>query len=292
MSSSLKDWASITKKNVDTLAIDNLFNVKGKNVLVTGGGRGIGEMIASGFVRNGANVFICSRDQKAISETARQLTEKGTGKCTGLSADLSKHASAKKLIDELQSQHGVDKLHVLVNNSGNSWGEPLEQFSEKGWDHVMNLNVKAVFFVTQQALPLLKKAASNSDPARIINIGSVAGIQVQHVPTWSYDTSKAAVHHLTKKFAAELSSTPITCNAIAPGFVPSKMSQQLLTYSTEDQLKKSIPLGRFAEPKDMAGAALFFASPAASWCTGQILTVDGGQLIVPTKMIDENASKL
>jgi NAD(P)-dependent dehydrogenase (short-subunit alcohol dehydrogenase family) len=268
--------------------VTDLFNVKGKNVLVTGGGRGIGEMIASGFVRNGANVFICSRDQKAITETAQHLSQRGPGKCTGIAIDLSKGLdSAKKLIDILKNEYHIDKLDVLVNNSGNSWGEPFEKFSEKGWDHVMNLNVKAMFFVTQQALPLLSTAANTSDPARIINIGSVAGVQVQHVSTWSYDVSKAAVHHLTKKFAAELASKNITANAIAPGFVPSKMSKQLLTYNTEDQLRNAVPLKRFALPGDMAAPALFFASPGASWITGQVLVVDGGQLSVPSQMIDE-----
>jgi NAD(P)-dependent dehydrogenase (short-subunit alcohol dehydrogenase family) len=193
-------------------------------------------MIASGFVRNGANVYICSRDQKAITETAKRLTEKGTGQCTGITIDLSKHESAKQLIDELQNKHHVSKLHVLVNNSGNSWGEPLEKFPEKGWDHVMNLNVKAVFFLTQQAVPLLEAAATAEDPARIINIGSVTGIQPQRIPTWSYDVSKAAIHHLTKKFAGELASKSITCNALAPGFVPSRYELQPLFTDTQFQL--------------------------------------------------------
>lgn len=151
---------------------------------------GIGQMIATGFVRNGATVYISSRDQKAIEATAAELTKIGPGKCIGLATDLGKHASAQQLIDDLKSKHGVTKIHVLINNSGNSWGEPLGKFSEQGWSKVMDLNVKALFFLTQAAIPLLQAAATQDDPARIINIGSVAGVRPQSVPTWSYDVSQ------------------------------------------------------------------------------------------------------
>lgn len=271
--------------------MNDLFNVRGKNVLVSGGGRGIGQMIATGFVRNGANVYISSRDEQAINRTADELTKLGPGKCYGIAIDLAKHNSADELINTLKTKFNVTQLHVLINNSGNSWGEPLEQFSEKGWDRVMELNVKALFFLTKSALPLLQAAASNDSPARVINIGSVAGVRPQSVPTWSYDTSKAAVHHLTTKFAGELASKSITVNAIAPGFVPSKMSKQLLTYNTEDEMRNAIPLKRFAKTGDMAGPALFFASPAAAWITGTVLVVDGGQMASPPRMI-EKSSKL
>jgi len=266
------------------VGISDMFNVSGKIVLVTGGGRGIGRMITEGFVRNGATVFISSRDAKAVEGTANELTSKGPGKCIGLSLDLATVEGVRKLVSTLREQHGVTKLNVLINNSGNSWGEPLDTFSENGWDRVMTLNVKSVFFLTQAALPLLEAGATVDDPARIINIASVAGMRIQAVPTWSYDVSKAALIHLTEKFANELAKRHITANAICPGFVPTKMSNQLLTYASEEQLRNKIPLGRFAVAEDMAGIALFYASRAGSWVSGTHIAIDGGQTVTPAKL--------
>jgi len=253
--------------------------VKDKVVLVTGGGRGIGRMFAEGFVKNGCKVFISSRSKSACDKTAEELTAMGPGICISAPGDLSSVAGLRALVETLTTQHKVDKLHVLINNSGNAWGEPLEKFTEKGWDRVMDLNLKSVFFLTQMLLPQLKAAATKDDPARIINIGSVAGIHPQPFPTFSYDASKAALHHLTKKLAFELGSSFITVNAIAPGFVPSKMSSQLLTYDSMETYGATVPMGRVGKPQDMAGAALFLSSTAGSWVTGVTIPVDGGSLV-------------
>ena len=176
------------------------------------------------------------------------------------------------------------KLHVLVNNSGTSWGAPMETHSEKGWDKTYALNVKGVFFLTREVLPMLDKASTKTDPGRVINIGSIAGLRPQVFPTFSYDVSKAAVHHLTKKLADELSDRrasggeSITVNAVAPGYVPSRMSAQLEGYEEAKAIAEGLPLRRKGGVGDMAGAALFFASAAGAWTTGVILRVDGGHL--------------
>ena len=171
----------------------------------------------------------------------------------------------------------MTQLHCLVNNSGASWGEPLEQFTEKGWDKVMDLNVKSIFFLTRALIPLLTAAATPTHPASVINIGSIAGLHHQSVSTWSYDISKAAVHHLTRKYAEELAGAHITVNCLAPGYVPSKMSKGLpVTY---EQIASALPLGRVGSAEDMAGCAIYLASRAGAWVTGVIIPVDGGHLI-------------
>ena len=255
--------------------------------LVQGGGRGIGLMIATGFVRNGAHVFIVSRDTKALNAAADSLNSlaKSTsscGRCIAITADLSTLDAIKRFISELTEKQQVKSVHVLVNNSGVTWGAGLSDFPEPGWDRVLNLNVKSLFFLTQQLLPLLAANASVSDPARVVNIGSVVGIMHQAVPTYSYDTSKAAVHSLTKKLAFDLAERHITVNAIAPGYVPSKMSATLKMSS--EQLRKIIPAGRMATATDMAGVALFLSSPAGSWISGAVIPVDGAQLTVPASV--------
>jgi len=260
------------------MEIKELFSVKGKTVLVTGGGQGIGRMISEGFVRNGATVFISSRSKSACEATAKELSAVGPGKCHAIALDLSTLKACDELIARLQSEFGVKSLNVLVNNSGATWAEPLETFSEKGWDRVMDLNVKSLFFLTRAALPLLRAAASALDPSRIINVGSVAGIRPQLVGTWSYDVSKGAVHLLTQKLASELASDNITVNALAPGLVLTKMGKQLLSYTSEENLTAQIPLGRLGKPEDMAGYALYLCSRAGAWVSGTILAVDGGQI--------------
>jgi NAD(P)-dependent dehydrogenase (short-subunit alcohol dehydrogenase family) len=261
------------------MEVTQLFSVKGKNVLITGGGSGIGKMIATGFVANGATVFISSRSKKDLDATCSELNEKGPGTCTAVAADLSTVAGCVALANTLKQEHKLSKLHVLINNSGFTWGEPFEKFQERGWDRVMDLNVKSVFFLTKELLPLLKAATTDEDPARIINVGSVAGEKPQQVPTYSYDASKAALHHLSKKMASDFSQHRITVNVLAPGVVPSRMSKQLLTYNSKEALAEGTPLGRLGTPEDMAGCAIFLSSRASAWVTGVVLSADGGHLI-------------
>lgn len=276
-------YAELRSKGMPNLAAADLFQVKGKVALVTGGGRGIGFMIAAGLVQNGATVYITSRKAAACEQAARELSGLSNGSggsCIALPPmDLADGVNAEQKLKEALAAAGVSKMNILVNNSGTSWGQPFDQFEEKGWDRVMNLNVRAVFYVTRACLPLLKAAASKDCKSRIINIGSVAGLDCQVVPTYSYDVSKAAVHHLTRKFAAEFAYNDITCNAVAPGLVPSLMSDQLLSYASQDALESSIPLKRVGSMEDMAGVALFLCSRAGEWVTGTIIPVDGGALL-------------
>jgi NAD(P)-dependent dehydrogenase (short-subunit alcohol dehydrogenase family) len=168
-----------------------------------------------------------------------------------------------------------ERLHVLVNNAGATWGEPLETFPASAWDKVVDLNLKAPFFLTRACLPLLEAAATEDDPARVINIGSIDGLRVPELPTYSYSSAKAGVHHLTRVLASELGARGITVNAIAPGPFESKMMAATLAASG-DEIAASSPLGRIGRPDDMAGAAVFLASRAASYVTGAVLPVDGG----------------
>jgi NAD(P)-dependent dehydrogenase (short-subunit alcohol dehydrogenase family) len=254
-------------------AANALFSVAGKNVVVTGGSRGIGYMMAAGFVQAGAHVLLTSRDEKACAQAASEL------QCRYLVSNLSSREGCEQFASQISDI--FPKLHVLINNAGTSWGEPLDrksaQNSNWGFDKVLDLNVKGIFYLTRACLPVLQAAASPQDPARIINIGSVAGIIPQAAPTHAYDISKAAVHQLSKKLAADLAPQHITCNALAPGFVPSRMSAGLSTWGgSAEELAARTPLGRLGNAQDMAGAAIFLASPAASFITGIVLPVDGG----------------
>ncbi len=248
-----------------------LFDVSGKVALVTGGSRGIGAMIAEGFVANGVKTYISARKAEACDETAARLSEQG--ECISIPADLSTMEGIELLADEIKSRES--QLDILVNNAGATWGAPLEKFPEAAWDKVMDINVKGPFFLTQVLLPLLEASASQEDPARIINIGSVDGLNVNRLETFSYGPSKAAVHHLTRTLASHLADRFITANAIAPGPFPSKMTAGIAK-KFGDQIAAGVPLKRWGEPGDMAGAAIFLASKAGSYVDGVILPVDGG----------------
>ncbi len=249
----------------------NLFDVSGKVALVTGGSRGIGEMIAEGYVANGVKTYISARKADACDATAARLSE--FGECISIPGDLSTMDGIQALADEIKSRES--QLDILVNNAGATWGAPLEEFPEAAWDKVMDINVKGLFFLTQALLPLLEASASQEDPARIINIGSVDGLNVNRLPTFSYGPSKAAVHHLTRTLASHLADRFITANAIAPGPFPSKMTAGIAK-KFGDQIAAGVPLKRWGEPGDMAGAAIFLASKAGSYVDGAILPVDGG----------------
>ncbi len=248
-----------------------LFDIKGKTALVTGGSRGIGEMIAAGFIAAGVKTYISSRKADVCDATALRLSEQG--ECVSIPADLSDLDGVNQLVDGIKARE--DRLDILVNNAGATWGQPIEEFPEHGWDKIMDVNVKGPFFLTRALLPLLEVSASSSDPARVINVGSVDGLNVNRLPTFSYGPSKAAMHHLTRVLAAHLARRYITVNAIAPGPFPSKMMAATLDQYGE-QIRKGVPLQRIGEPQDMAGAAIFLASNASSYITGTVIPVDGG----------------
>lgn len=251
--------------------MNDLFQLNNKSALVTGGSRGIGEMIATGFVSNGVKTYISSRKADACDATAARLSEQG--ECISIPCDLSSMDGVRYLADAIAERE--ESLDILVNNAGATWGEPLESFPETGWDKIMAINLKAPFFLTQALLPLLEKAASHEDPARIINIGSISGLHVGNLPTYSYGPSKAGIHHLTRILAADLASRHINVNAIAPGPFESQMMAHTLK-TMGDQVIERVPRKRIGEPSDMAGAAIFLSSKASSFVTGVVLPVDGG----------------
>ena len=255
----------------------NLFSIEGKVALVTGGSRGIGEMIAAGFLANGAKVYISSRKAEVCDETAKRLQEEYGGECISIPADLSNLEGIKDLTQKLQD----DKLDILVNNAGASWGEPIDEYSEKGWDKVMDTNVKGVFFLTQQLLPLLRSSGNAEDPSRVINIGSIDGIKTGLFDAFSYGPSKAALHHLTRVLAASLVKENIIVNAIAPGPFPTWMLSTGVGGGGDldinwSEVGNSNPRGRVGTPEDIAGLAIFLCSRAGAYTVGETITCDGG----------------
>lgn len=252
---------------------DTLFSIDGKVAVVTGGSRGIGEMIADGFVRAGARTYISSRKATVCDETAVRLSEHGT--CISLPHDLATEAGVTALAADLAGRE--ERLDILVNNAGASWGAPLEDYPDSAWDKVLAVNVKAVHQLTVKLLPQLRAAASEDDPARVINIGSVDGIRVPSTDNYAYAASKAAVHMVTRQLAYKLVGDHITVNAIAPGPFPSKMMAFVLDDPAgRDAVAASVPIGRIGRPDDMAGTARFLASRAGSYLTGAVIAVDGG----------------
>jgi NAD(P)-dependent dehydrogenase (short-subunit alcohol dehydrogenase family) len=251
--------------------VSDLFSISGKTALVTGGSRGIGAMIARGYVEAGAKVYISSRKKEVCDEVAAELSK--IGECVSLPADLSSEAACNQLAAEVAERE--TSLHILVNNAGATWGAPLAEFPADAWDKVLDLNVKSPFFLTRALLPLLEAAATADDPARVINIGSIDGIHVPMLETYSYSSSKAAIHQLTRHLARNLGRKHITVNAIAPGPFESKMMAATLR-DFGDDIARSSPLNRIGRPDDMAGTAIFLASRAGSYITGTVLAVDGG----------------
>ena len=259
---------------------NNLFSIKGKVALVTGGSRGIGEMIAAGFLSNGVKVYISSRKADACQATAKRLSEAYNGECIAIPADLSTMEGVQSLANELESKE--QQLDILVNNAGVAWGAPLEEFPEIGWDKVMDTNVKGVFFLTQKLLPLLRKSANPEDPARVINIGSIDGLKAAVFDSFSYGASKAALHHLNRFLAAHLTKENIIFNSIAPGPFPTWMLSTGVGFGGEtddvdwDVIGKNNPRGRVGTPEDIAGLAIFLSSRASAFVVGQTIALDGG----------------
>ncbi|MBU6270822.1 MAG: SDR family oxidoreductase [Betaproteobacteria bacterium] len=261
-------------------SFDDLFSIKGKVALVTGGSRGIGEMIAAGFMAAGAKVYISSRKADACEATARRLEQAYGGQCIPLPADLSRIEGVGSLAQRLSALE--PRLDILVNNAGAAWGAPIDEFPEIGWDKVMDTNVKGVFFLTQKLLPLLRAAGAGPSPARVINIGSIDGLKSAIFDTFSYGASKAAVHHLTRFLAAHLTRERILCNAIAPGPFPTWMLSTGVGFggATEgvdwDSVGARNPSGRVGTPQDIAGLAIFLSSRASEFIVGQVIACDGG----------------
>tara|TARA_R110001606_G_scaffold156044_3_gene298718 strand:+ start:8221 stop:8985 length:765 start_codon:yes stop_codon:yes gene_type:complete len=250
----------------------NLFSVKGRVALVTGGSAGIGRMIATGLAAAGARVYICARGAEKIAKASAEMD----GDVIGLAADVSTVEGITSLVAEIEGRETA--LHILVNNAGTLTDAPIDTFSENEWDDVIDLNLKTPFFLMQKLLPLLRAGASAERPSNVINIGSVGALKIGPREVYSYQASKGAIHWLTKSIAKKLGPDHITVNAIAPGFFESDM-----TVITDDNMRKMVeamvPLGRTGTPEDMAGAAIYLASRAGAYVTGSVIPVEGGLAI-------------
>jgi NAD(P)-dependent dehydrogenase (short-subunit alcohol dehydrogenase family) len=253
--------------------MSGLFEIEGKTALVTGGSRGIGLMIARGLLDAGAKVVISSRKEADLNAAAAELASHG--ECEPIPADLSSRDGALALATAVTQR--FPKLNILVNNAGATWGAPVDDFPQSGWDRVIHTNVEGIFHLTVALLPTLRAAASADDPARVINIGSVDGLRVPMTENYSYSASKAAVHMLTRHLAKRLAADQITVNAIAPGPFESKMTAFMFDNpETRDAVAQMVPLGRIGRPDDAAGLVQFLASRAGSYLTGTVIPMDGG----------------
>ncbi|MFD9699818.1 SDR family oxidoreductase [Lentzea sp. NPDC059081] len=248
-----------------------LFDLTGKHALVTGGTRGIGMMIARGLLQAGARVVVSSRNTDACAEAERALSE--FGDVRAIPADLSEIDECRRLADLVVADSG--RLDILVNNAGAMWREPLETFPAGAWDEVVDINLKSPFWLVQALLPALREAGTADDPARVVNIGSIAAIHVADSPNYSYAASKAALHQLTRVLARELGPQHVTVNAVAPGPFPSHMMASTLE-AVGDKIAAKAPLRRLGRDDDMAGTAVFLASRAGAYLTGAVIPVDGG----------------
>ena len=253
--------------------MNGLFSLAGKVALVTGGAQGLGRMIAAGLVDAGAEVHITSRKADACAATAAELGPN----CHALPGDAGSPEGIVDLVGRFRERQGA--LHILVNNAGRTWGAPFEQFPDRGWPGVMAVNVQAPFRLLQELLPELERGASAEDPARVLNIGSVAGKQVNDLDAYSYVASKAAIHQLSRQLAADLMARHINVNAIVPGYFPTSMTAHLRDDPAHSaHLLAKIPMRRLGTPADIAGAVVFLSSRAGSYVTGAELPVDGGIL--------------
>lgn len=252
--------------------LDTLFSLNGKTALVTGGAKGIGRMVSESLLQAGARVYISSRSAQDCEAAAAEMA--ALGECRAFPYDLSSVDNITALAADIeQAGHGLD---ILVNNSGATWGAPLEEFPESGWDKVMDLNVKSPFYIVQKLLPLLKAAASKEDPARVINIASIAALVAGTQSAYSYMASKAAITHLSRGLALDLAKDHIAVNAIAPGFFPSKMTRHLSTEEGLEMLNAITPLGRIGQPDDIGGLTIFLCSAAGAYMTGSVIPIGGG----------------
>lgn len=262
-------------QNQKSLTVGDLFSLRGKTALVTGGSSGLGYMMASGLLQNGAKVYIASRSQKRCDDAASSLSVYGD--CIPLAADVTDAEQRGALVAEL-TRREPGGIAILVNNAGSNWGAAIEDYPDVAFEKVMRTNVSSVFSLTRDLLPLLERSVIAGDSSRVINIGSMDGLQVpivQRVPTFAYSASKAALHHLTRTLAVELGPRHITVNAIAPGFFESKMTDYVLDNFRAD-IEDDCPLGRIGTPQDIVGTLLYLASRAGAYTNGAIIPVDGG----------------
>lgn len=256
------------------MSASELFSVQGKRVVVTGGTSGIGLMIARAFVENGASVLISSRKAEVCASVAEELSK--VGECVAVPENLASEEGCRRLADSVGQRW--DALDVLVNNAGATWGAPLAEHDAAAWDRVLNLNLQGVFHLTRFLRPLLDASVTgeppHADPARVINVGSIDGLRVPPMATYSYTASKAGVHHMTRHLAWDLSPR-ITVNAIAPGPFQSRMMAATLA-EQGDQIAEQAPMRRIGGDDDMAGVSMYLASRAAAYVTGVVIPVDGG----------------
>jgi NAD(P)-dependent dehydrogenase (short-subunit alcohol dehydrogenase family) len=250
--------------------VSDLFSVRDKIAVVTGGSRGIGAMIARGLVEAGAKVYVSARKADACDALAAELSK--IGSCLSIAADVGDEAGVAHLAGEVAKRESA--LHILVNNAGANWGAPYAEFPDAAWDKVLAVNLKGVFHLTRALTPLLEAGAKPGDPARVINIGSIDGIRVPPLETYAYSASKAGVHHLTRTLAKRL-APKITVNAVAPGPFESKMMAETIR-RFKDAIIAACPMGRIGEPEDMAGVVIYLASRAGAYVTGSVIVVDGG----------------
>ncbi|KAI9481300.1 MAG: hypothetical protein EXX96DRAFT_566174 [Benjaminiella poitrasii] len=255
---------------------DKLFDVKDKIVLVTGGSRGIGEMIATGFVAAGAKVYITSRSADVCFKVAKELSEQGPGQCIAIPADLQKLDEVKRLVSEIAKKE--DHLDVLVNNAGANWSETVDTYPEAAFEKVVNLNLKRIFSLTQACLSLLTVKATKDNTSSVINIGSIDGIRAPPQETYAYSASKGGLHHLSRHMAGKLGYKGVRVNIIAPGAFQSKMMKATLE-KYHDQIVSKVPVGRIGSPLDIAGTCIYLASRASHYTNGATITVDGGSVV-------------
>ena len=261
---------------VENFRLQDLFSVAGKSALITGGSSGLGLMMAKGLLQNGVRVYISSRKQEKCDEALLELEPYGG--CTAICADVTRADDRARLVEALTRTEGDKGLSILINNAGTNWGAVIESYPDAGFAKVMDTNVNAVFSLTRDLLPLLEKSGSPADPARVINIGSMDGLQVpvvQKVPTFAYSASKAALHHLTRTLAVDLAHRHITVNAIAPGFFESRMTDHVLANYRKD-IEAGCPLRRIGQPQEIIGVTIYLASRAGAYTNGTVIPVDGG----------------
>ena len=251
----------------------DLFSLKGKKALVTGGAQGLGRMIAEGLLNAGATVAITSRNAETCATAAREMGTLGT--CVALPADLSNPEAAVDLATRYREALG--ECHILINNAGKTWGGTIDTFPDKAWPGVMAVNVQTPFTLVRELLGELVAAGTPLDPARVINIGSVAGMKTERLKAYSYAASKAAVHMMSRDLAGDLADRNITVNAVIPGFFPTKMTAHMRDEDEVDPaLLSHIPLKRLGTPDDIAGIVIFLCSRAGAYVTGAQIPVDGG----------------